>query len=403
MSKINIVDSIMGSGKTSWAIELMKNDKENNYIYITPYLSEVQRIKQSVDNKRFYEPLNYGNGKLDSLHDLIIKNKNIASTHALFKMATDETKELLKANSYILILDEVMNVLEEVNLKKDDLRLLLDNDMIRIDKDNNNMVLWNEEKIEIDTQYNRLKNMCLNKNVFMVNNVLLMWTFPIDVFNSFKEVYVLTYLFKGQIQRYYYDLYEIDYKYYSVGVVNNKYELIDYISEYDMSKIRENINILNNDKINNIGDNDYSLSKSWYIKDKNKLLITQLKNNINNYFRNKIKGKAVDNMWTTYKEFKGKLSGKGYTKGFVSLNCRATNDYCNKVNLAYCTNIFLNPIIKQFFIDRKVKVNEDIYALSELIQWIWRSRIRRGEAINIYIPSLRMRTLLLNWLNNTCK
>lgn len=400
MSKINIVDSIMGSGKTSWAIEQMKNDKENNYIYITPYLSEVQRIKQNIDNKRFYEPLNYGNGKLDSLHDLIIKNKNIASTHALFKMATDETKELLKANSYVLILDEVMNVLEEVNLKKDDLRLLLDNDMIRIDKDNNNMVLWNEDKIEIDTQYNRLKNMCLNKNVFMVNNVLLMWTFPIDVFNSFKEVYVLTYLFKGQIQRYYYDLYKIDYEYYSVGLVNNKYELINYISEYDMSKIRENINILTNDKINNIGDNDYSLSKSWYTKDKNKLLVTQLKNNINNYFRNKIKGKAVDNMWTTYKEFKGKLSGKGYTKGFVSLNCRATNDYCNKVNLAYCTNIFLNPIIKQFFIDRKVNVNEDIYALSELIQWIWRSRIRRGEDINLYIPSLRMRTLLLNWLNN---
>lgn len=400
MSKINIVDSIMGSGKTSWAIERMKNDNDNNYIYITPYLTEVQRIKQSIDNKRFYEPLNYGNGKLDSLHDLIIKNKNIASTHALFKMATDQTKELLNANSYILILDEVMDVLEEVNLKKDDLKLLLDNDMIRIDKDNNNMVLWNEDKIEIDTQYNHLKNMCLNKNVFMINNVLLMWTFPIDVFNNFKEVYVLTYLFKGQIQRYYYDLYKIDYEYYSVGLVNNEYKLIDYISKYDMTKIKNNINILINDKINNIGDNDYSLSKSWYMKDKNKLLITQLKNNINNYFRNKLKSKAIDNMWTTYKEFKGKLSGKGYTKGFVSLNCRATNDYCNKVNLAYCTNIFLNPIIKQFFIDRKVNVNEDIYALSELIQWIWRSRIRRGEDINLYIPSLRMRALLLRWLDN---
>ena len=83
--KINIVDSIMGSGKTSYFIKKMNEDDENNYIYITPYLNEIKRIKQSVTTKRFYEPNNYGNGKQDNLHELIIKNKNIASTHALFK------------------------------------------------------------------------------------------------------------------------------------------------------------------------------------------------------------------------------------------------------------------------------------------------------------------------------
>lgn len=399
MSEINVIDSMMGTGKTSWAIRRMKKDNDNNYIYITPYLSEIQRIKQSIDNKRFYEPYNSGNGKLEVLHDLIIKNKNIASTHALFRMATEETIELLKANSYILILDEVMDVLEEIPLKKDDLKLLLDNEMIYIDKENNNMVLWSNDKLEIDTQYNTLKRMCINKNVFMINNVLLMWTFPIEVFNSFKEVYILTYLFKGQIQRYYYDLYNIEYKYYSIHKKLNNYVLGEYIEEYDMQNIKDNINILD-DKINNIGLDSFTLSKSWYVKNKNKPLISQLKNNLNNYFRNKLKSKANDNMWTTYKDFKSYLSGKGYTKGFVSLNCRATNDYCDKVNLAYCCNVFLNPIIKQFFVDRGVKVNEDIYALSELIQWIWRSRIRKGKNINLYIPSKRMRDLLINWLNN---
>ena len=29
--------------------------------------------------------------------------------------------------------------------------------------------------------------MCLNKNVFMVNNTLLMWTFPVDVFEAFSD------------------------------------------------------------------------------------------------------------------------------------------------------------------------------------------------------------------------
>ena len=70
MSKITIIDSIMGSGKTTWSIDKMNNDIENNYIYITPYLTEIQRIKQQVTNKKFYEPINLGNGKQDNLHDL---------------------------------------------------------------------------------------------------------------------------------------------------------------------------------------------------------------------------------------------------------------------------------------------------------------------------------------------
>ena len=62
--------------------------------------------------------------------------------------------------------------------------------------------------------------------------------------------------------------------------------------------------------------------------------------------------------------------------------------------------LFLNPIIKQFFIDKGVSVEEENFALSEMLQWIWRSAIRNNEKINIYIPSKRMRDLLLNWLDN---
>ena len=46
-----------------------------------------------------------------------------------------------------------------------------------------------------------------------------------------------------------------------------------------------------------------------------------------------------------------------------------------------------------------VSVEEEKYALSEMIQWIFRSAIRNGESIQIYIPSQRMRQLLIDWLN----
>jgi hypothetical protein len=43
-------------------------------------------------------------------------------------------------------------------------------------------------------------------------------------------------------------------------------------------------------------------------------------------------------------------------------------------------------------------MDKEAYALSEMVQWIWRSAIRKGEDIWIYIPSRRMRTLLQDWL-----
>ena len=45
-----------------------------------------------------------------------------------------------------------------------------------------------------------------------------------------------------------------------------------------------------------------------------------------------------------------------------------------------------------------VNIDEETWALSELIQWLFRSAIREENEINIYIPSKRMRNLLQEWL-----
>lgn len=53
--------------------------------------------------------------------------------------------------------------------------------------------------------------------MYLLDNSFLIWTFPVKVFSAFKEIYVLTYLFSGQMQRYYYDMYNIPYEYKSVA------------------------------------------------------------------------------------------------------------------------------------------------------------------------------------------
>ena len=118
-----------------------------------------------------------------------------------------------------------------------------------------------------------------------------------------------------------------------------------------------------------------------------------------NYFINKRKTKTSDNLWTTFKDYKSLLNGKGYGRGYVALNKRASNEYAQKTSVVYPVNRYINPGIKNFFLKHDVDVNEDGFALSEMLQFIWRSAIRKGEEIYVYIPSVRMRNLLKQWIN----
>ena len=62
--KITIVDSLMGSGKTSWIIQSMNESYTQNiftqpnrrYMYITPLLNEVERIEVACPELKFRSP-----------------------------------------------------------------------------------------------------------------------------------------------------------------------------------------------------------------------------------------------------------------------------------------------------------------------------------------------------------
>ena len=75
----------------------------------------------------------------------------------------------------------------------------------------------------------------------------------------------------------------------------------------------------------------------------------------------------------------------------MPLNCRATNQYINRYVVMYMANIFINPIIEHFFKEHNVNIDQDKYALAELIQFIYRTRIREDKEIYCYIPSKRLR------------
>lgn len=395
---VKIVDEIMGAGKSSATINYINSSSsDDRFIVITPYLDEVQRYIDSCKSRHFKQPVPKRGSKLTDIKDLIKHGDNIVSTHSLFQRFDSEIISLCKTLNYTLIMDEVAEVVQEYDITPDDINMLLSK---YCDLDTTGKLIWREECQSYNGKFTEVKNLCNLGGIAIVRNTALLWLFPVEVFKAFKNIFILTYMFNSQIQRYYYDYYGVKYSYIHVegdSVDNYHFSENEVINiKYDYTKL---INIIDNYKLNVIGDDQTALSKSWYDRYKGSAIIKQLQNNTSNFFRHIRNDNTKDNLWTTFKDYKSAISSKGYTRGFVALNMRATNLYRDRTSVAYLVNVFLNPMVKGFFQDHGVTVNEDGYALSEMLQWIWRSAIRDGREIWIYIPSQRMRGLLQNWIN----
>ncbi len=357
-------------------------------------------------------------------------------THMTFLNATPDTLELIRMGEYTLIIDEELDVVEDFNrvqsvecaprqgVTKEDVRMLLDNDIIRLE---GNRVVWNGGQYSTECKFSEVQKFAKLNRLYLIADVFLIAVFPPEMFRCFDKIYILTYLFEGSVFKYYLDLFGIEYDFASVSIDEGHYSLTAYTDEFDKDfreKCKELIAICDNEKM--IMYKRGNLSKSWYEKAVRDGSINTLKCNVSNFFRNQAHAKATDGgiMWTCPKEYKDRLSGKGYTcirkltaeekklspsqkediekslSCFVPCNARATNIYRERWALAYCFNMYLNPMIRRFFTDSEIYPDEDLYSLSCMLQWILRSRLRDGKSIVIYIPSARMRELLQRWLGN---
>ncbi|MCR8667293.1 DEAD/DEAH box helicase family protein [Aestuariibaculum sp. M13] len=390
--KIIINDAIMGSGKTTKAIEQMKNHS-NAFLYVTPFLTEVDRVLENVPNtvepkQNFYKSANGVTEKLykrESLLNLASKKSNIVTTHSLFSKLKREDYKFFKC--YDLILDEVIMPIKVIDMKSDDIDIAIQNGLLVV----------NEETSEVSytgDDYNgrlfaELKGFCETRNVTYLDGRLLVWSFPTEIFTSFKSVTILTYLFEGSLLASYFKFYGIEYK-----IVQSSLEQEIEIK----NKVAELLNIYQG-KSNDIGERNTAFSVNW-LKGKNNREFKRIKDTVSNILQRQFNATSAETAFTTFKEFESNLKGKGYSKGFIAVNERATNAYSEKTAMVYLANRFLNPSYKCFFREGGVEVNEDLWALSELLQWIWRGCIRNNEPMDIFIPSKRMRNLLIDWLKN---
>ena len=398
--KINVVDAGCGVGKTTALINLINNDTSNQkYIFITPFLSEVERIKKSCPDKNFVSPDENNKTKLEHFSKLINEGRNIVTTHALFKKIDSDRVSIEALQNYVLIMDEVADMVEELPVSKSDLKLLSNKVTIH---PRTHMVEWNDN--DYQGKFDEYKRMIKLNNIFAYvdqnNNIVsMMWLFPYRVFQAFQQIYILTYMFDGQIQKKYFDYFGASYANWYVKDFN----LTPTPQIYDYRHTKSLINVCQDQKLNEVGDNRTALSISWFNRNRRTQEMITLQNNIRSFFRSHAKVSGNKMLWTTFKEYKYNVKRNGFAKGFAPINCRATNEYSNKTAIAYIGNRFFKPTIKNFFTFNNIpteKQFEDKFALSELVQFVFRSAIRNDKPIDVYIPSKRMRDILQKWLDN---
>ena len=352
----------MGSGKSTMAINHINANQNKKFLCIVPLLKECKRYEEKT-NIDIIDPEKWGS-KWKHFRWLIENDKNIVTTHALIQKMDLDMLELLKSKDYSLMIDECLDVLNTYKISKDDLKIIFNEKLVSLDDDG--FLIWNEDKKPYKGVYGDIKRLCSFKSLmgFKKDNSdelarILMWNFPVDFFKCFEESYIFTYLWDGSIQKSYFDIHGIQYEKY---MLNENKELIPHNRLLEYKKRKKAVDLINiyDGKFNSIGmkiGKSNPLSKSWYEdkRKKNLSIFNQLK-----------------------------------------------NEFREKKSLAYLINFFMQPDIKQFIDHYHIEFDEDLFSLSALLQWIWRSQIRDGRPVDIYIPSERMRTLLKVWMKE-CK
>ena len=487
------IDAIMGSGKTTSMIQFAVQHPEFHYMFVTPYLDEVDRIIDGT-GEEFFQPFDYGKGKLTELHEMLQKHQNVATTHALLQLARPETLDLIRDGQYILILDETIDCIQEFNTvankpitSEDFQKMLLDKGIIEVFYEYRHprcgLITWLGGDAE-GTAYEDVARMANEHRLYCIgykpgcnnNNVVLMCEYPAQTFYAFRNVFYMSYLHKNSVMDGYFTLNGIDSFLVSADMTEDGRAIL---CEYGTARLQPRMHAdlidvyfdftPSGKQLNKLGEKDFSLSHNDYnhMTASRRRKITEV---AVYYFRYKCQATAAEVMYAVpkacvisedeknedmlirpngftfikernqyrseIKEFnqqldnwekerkrllvyrdKGILDEQGEKRllelqklcrkkpltemdymTFVPSNAKATNKLVTRTKLMYGLNKFLRPSVVTLLRNRGFDVDEDQWALSELVQWIWRSAIRIGQPIQILILSKRMRDLFLAWL-----
>lgn len=422
--QVEVLDALCGTGKTHAIIKWMHRNPTKKYLYVSPLLSEVdERIIPECENLGFKSPCASDRStKAEHMLDLLREGHNIAFTHNLYTRLTPEHMSLIEAQGYTLVIDEEVTMIEplessgasDAGYTNNDLKYLYNDGKLEVDSEDFGRLLWNWEDYGDKAKYSRLKAMCDLGMVYcadfrkdrktgeQVDEIhSLVTQLPLKLLECCDRVILISYLFDGSIMDAFLKLKGV-----SVVPLDKEAEGIElrFSNDEVREKIKDLINFVETPSTQKIGR--LRLTYTWYANEFSEENAKMLTTAIRSVGRES-KARAKDLMWTAPKDRAfGNKSNRHYIKprGYPAHECyvycsaRATNNYDQKHTLVHGLYRHPNLTVEKYLEHYGVHIDTENFALAEMIQWIWRSRIRNMEPVNLCILSKRMNILFKHWL-----
>ena len=401
-SNVTIRDYPCGSGKTTSMIEGFFSDLK--YLVIVPSLTEVVRVIEWSKSIPFQQPRvndNDAGTKTKSLETMVLQRQNIAATHSLFECLVPLARQGLLSD-YDIIIDEVPDVVELVATKSKMSieEFYLNTGCMTVDTETGlvkpTSKWWSMRDDFDDTLATKILNYANTGCLYLLEGHLFIRAMPKELLTAGRTTTILTYKSEGSVLSSY--LRKLDVP---VEVANdNQREEAFRKKAAELITIKD-IPALSKLSLSHSGQLD-GMSKSNYCR--------TVVNALKNLRGRQLKDVPAENILITcakegwYKKGNDGVAGPfaSGSKLFQGANwigkiTRGTNKYAHCSHLIYLYDQHMNPYVARWLEDN-TKAFDDAYALTELIQWVWRSRVRKGQPITLYLPNPRMRRLMEQWL-----
>lgn len=399
---IEVLDALPGCGKTHAIFDYMSKNQDKPWLYLSP-------LKEEIDTRVFKEANRVGmdfvvpeegtdSTKTEQIYYMLKEGKNVACTHNLMLRFQDKHINKIIKHSYRIVCDEELNLISGYNIRKEDREFLTKHGLIKV-VDDKGMIEFTDPEMDTEARYGDVKRLADMGCLFAAKRStgILVCQLSTKLLQAADRFILLSYKYEGSIMHTFLSLHGFGYKKFD--------EVTLYRSEQDIkNRLKELLKLVETPSVKKIR-RKYPLSKSWWEnspKDHQEEVIKAM--------RAVFKGSrlpSADLFYTLPKNRVIKEDGKVapiqvrelQKNNFLACSIRATNEYASKRLAVHAYSLHPNQSVKAYLQDLGYECDDKIYALTTLIQWLWRGCIRNEEEMQVAILSDRMNSIFLEWLN----
>jgi len=298
-------------------------------------------------------------------------------------------------------------VIESVGIKAKTIENLKKLKYIIIDPDTN-LVTWDYEEsgyvYDGEKEHQAVISKAQSGSLYCFDDKFFVYELPHRLFRIGKKYTIMTYLFHGNFMEAYFNSHSIQY---SIKQIDSER------ARMIKAQARELITFVPiTNKMKGIWDKfnrSKPLSKKFITDRMTPKDRKSFRNGIRNIIYRREKHNPEKVMITSFKDFMDKecrkkskinIMPRSMDECFVPMNARGSNQWGKRDFVIHMADIYPEPALNKYLKKRSNgSFNPDIYALSMLIQYVYRSAIRNNEPIKLMICSDRMEKLFRDWLD----